>query len=74
VSKKPRPASTYRAARRNAVLRPPKPEKPGVWQGAKPKGRRYLGAARLNRSQNWSPIERYANFAINHPRKHKANP
>jgi hypothetical protein len=33
-----RPAATYRGARRNAVLRPPPPARPAIWQGfpAKP--------------------------------------
>jgi hypothetical protein len=33
--KQPRLATTYRAARRNAILRPEPPQKRGVWEGAK---------------------------------------
>lgn len=50
--------NSYRAERRNAVLRPEK-GKPGVWQGIKPTGRVYHPPVRLNRSKHWAPKQSY---------------
>lgn len=58
----PRPASTYRAARRNAVLRPT--IGPGTtWRGIKPTGAIYHPPVRLNRSRKWAPKKSYAEAA-----------
>lgn len=59
-----RGADTYRAARRNAVLRPPKDEngkkrKPGVWRGVSTGEQPHPGA-RLNRSRNRRRATSYA--------------
>jgi len=56
--KPPRAGSTYRAARRNAVLRG---EVKGVWKGIDPTGRKYVAMPRpLNRSRNRKFAKTYA--------------
>lgn len=52
----PRPVRTYRAARRNAVLRPPKPKKATTWRGVATKDHGFAGAIRLNRSPRWDGV------------------
>lgn len=47
-----RKASTYRAAKRNRVLRPEEGKK-GVWKGVEPDSRLELPPIRLNRSRKW---------------------
>lgn len=55
--KPPRAAKTYRAARRNAVLRG---EVKGVWNGVKPTGRVYHAEPRPNRSRHRKFAKSYA--------------
>lgn len=55
--KGPRPAETYRGARRNAALRG---EVKGVWRGIQPTRRRRHPAVRLNRSTQWPEAPTYA--------------
>lgn len=55
--KPPRAAETYRAARRNAVLRG---DVKGIWKGIKPTDRLYVPELRLNRSANWRFAKSYA--------------
>jgi len=52
--KPPRAASTYRAARRNEVLRT---SPRGAWRGAKPNGAVYRRPVRANRSRKWAPFK-----------------
>lgn len=53
----PRPANTYRAARRNAVLRG---EPRGTWRGAEAKPEMFAPRITLNRSRRWKRASTYA--------------
>lgn len=51
--REPKPASEYRAARRNAAIHR---KGGGVWKGAQPTGRIYRAPVRANRARRWKPF------------------